>query len=83
MDLIDTMRRLYDAEINCGMETFFAGGIHVWLGDEHNGHKADEWFDWDELDQIPGWLDREARRLYPGSAYDVHKVAIPGGSARP
>ena len=33
----DAIAALYVREINCGCETFWDGGIKVWIGDAVNG----------------------------------------------
>jgi hypothetical protein len=38
MTLDDAIAALYLREINCGCETFWDGGIRVWIGDVMNGH---------------------------------------------
>ena len=39
MTLDDAIAALYVREINCGCETFWDGGIKVWIGDVMNGHR--------------------------------------------
>jgi hypothetical protein len=41
MTLDDAIATLYAREINCGCETFWDGGIKVWIGDTMNGHHAE------------------------------------------
>ena len=69
MTLLDVMRRLYSSEINCGFQTEWDGGLRVWLGDDYNGRKAEQWFGIKELDEAATWLDQEARLYYPDSDY--------------
>jgi hypothetical protein len=38
MTLDDAIATLYTREINCGCETFWDGGMKVWIGDMMNGH---------------------------------------------
>ena len=40
MTLDDAIATLYAREINCGCETFWDGGIKVWIGDVMNGHQS-------------------------------------------
>jgi hypothetical protein len=40
MTLDEAITALYVREINCGCETFWDGGIRVWIGDRVNGHKV-------------------------------------------
>jgi hypothetical protein len=44
MTLDDAIATLYVREINCGCETFWDGGIRVWIGDWVNGHKIETIF---------------------------------------
>jgi hypothetical protein len=37
MTLDDAIATLYVREINCGCETFWDGGIKVWIGDIKSG----------------------------------------------
>ena len=41
MTLDDAIAPLYAREINCGCETFWDGGMKVWIGDTMNGHHAE------------------------------------------
>jgi hypothetical protein len=41
MTLDEAITALYVREINCGCETFWDGGIRVWIGDRVNGHKVE------------------------------------------
>jgi hypothetical protein len=41
MTLDDAIAALYVREINCGCETFWDGGIKVWIGNTMNGHHAE------------------------------------------
>jgi hypothetical protein len=45
MSLDDAIAMLYTREINCGCETFWDGGIKVWIGDTMNGHDSEMPFD--------------------------------------
>jgi hypothetical protein len=44
MTIDDAIAALYVREINCGCETFWDGGIKVWIGDAVNGHHAETMF---------------------------------------
>jgi hypothetical protein len=65
--LDDAIATLYAREINCGCETFWDGGINVWIGDSVNGHKAETMFSRDNMGKAGQWLLDEAARLYPGA----------------
>ena len=41
MTLDDAIATLYAREINCGCETFWDGGIKVWISDIMNGHHSE------------------------------------------
>lgn len=69
MDLFQVISALYDSEINCGVQTFWDGGITAWLGDEMNGRKSEGDFDRDNMAAAADWLHEEAVRLYPESSY--------------
>jgi len=43
MILDDAISTLYAREINCGCETFWDGGIKVWIGDIMNGHHSEDY----------------------------------------
>src|SRR5688572_9001030 len=57
------MTRLYDSEINAGLEADWDGGIKVWL--QADQRLTERTFLRDEFDQVGAWLDSEARRLFP------------------
>jgi hypothetical protein len=65
MTLDDAIATLYAREINCGCETFWDGGIKVWIGDTMNGHHAETMFSRDDMGRAGQWLVDEAARLYP------------------
>jgi hypothetical protein len=44
MTIDDAIAALYAREINCGCETFWDGGIKVWIGDIMNGHHSETMF---------------------------------------
>lgn len=69
MDLSTVIRRLYESEINCGLQSFWDGGIDVWIGDYANGRHVEGNFSARQMGEIAAWLDIEARRLYPQSDY--------------
>jgi hypothetical protein len=64
MTLDDPIATLYVREINCGCETFWDGGIRVWIGDRVNGHKVETIFSRHRMGEAPQWLIDEAARLY-------------------
>jgi hypothetical protein len=65
--LEDAIAVLYVREINCGCETFWDGGIKVWIGDGMNGHKSETVFSRHRMGLTGQWLVDEAARLYPGA----------------
>jgi hypothetical protein len=65
MTLDDAIAALYVREINCGVETFWDGGIKVWIGDAMNGHHAETMFSRENIDPGGARLVDEAARLYP------------------
>jgi hypothetical protein len=44
MTLDHAIATLYAREINCGCETFWDGGMKVWIGDIMNGHHSETMF---------------------------------------
>ena len=67
MTLDEAITALYVREINCGCETFWDGGIRVWIGDRVNGHKVETMFSRHRIGDAPQGLTDEAARLYPGA----------------
>ena len=65
MTLDDAIATLYAREINCGCETFWDGGIKVWIGHTMNGHHAETMFCRENMRQAGQWLLDEAARLQP------------------
>jgi hypothetical protein len=65
--LDDAIATLYVREINCGVETFWDGGIKVWIGDSMNGHHAETMFSRENMGQAGRWLVDETARLFPGA----------------
>lgn len=63
------MERLYASEINCSVSSFWDGGWTVKLGDEMNGFITSG--DFDTLEEVAVFLDKEARRLWPSSKYNL------------
>ena len=61
----DAIAALYVREINCGVETFWDGGIKVWIGDAVNGHHAETMFSRPHMGRAGQWLVDEAARLFP------------------
>jgi hypothetical protein len=64
--LDEAITALYVREINCGCETFWDGGIRVWIGDRVNGHKVETIFSRHRMGESPQWLVDEAARLIRG-----------------
>ena len=65
MTLDDASAALYVREINCGLETFWDGGMKVWIGDTMNGHHAEIMLPRENMGKAGQWLVDEAKRLYP------------------
>jgi hypothetical protein len=65
MTLDDANPTLYAREINCGCETFWDGGIKVWIGDIMNGHHAETMFSREKMGNAAQWLVDEATRIFP------------------
>ena len=65
MTLDDAISTLYAREINCGCETFWDGGIKVWIGDTMNGHHAETMSGRENMGKAGQWLVNEAARFYP------------------
>jgi hypothetical protein len=71
MELGATIEALYESEINCSVATFWDAGIEVKLGDEMNGFVAEK--ECKTASEAAEFLDREARRQFPDSAYALGK----------
>jgi hypothetical protein len=54
MTLHDVIERLYDSEINAGLQAEWDAGITVWLGDDYNGRQVQATFSRDEFDRMSG-----------------------------
>lgn len=67
MNTWDVIQRLYDSEINAGLESDWDGGITAWIG--RTPQLTARTFLRDEFDHVGAWLDDEARRLFPESKY--------------
>ncbi len=67
--LTTVIQRLYASEINCGLQSFWDGGVKVWLGDPSNGRWSEDSFDIEGLGEAAAWLDNAARLYYPDSEY--------------
>lgn len=61
-DLLGVIGRLYDREINCGLQTIWDVGVRVWIGGELGEQRPSETFAADQVGEIPGWLEREAAK---------------------
>ena len=64
MTLDDANATLYARKINCGCETFWDGGINVWIGDIMNGHHSETTFSREHMGKAGQWLVDEAARLH-------------------
>ncbi len=86
MSPFEVIERLYDSEINAGLETDWGSGVRVWIA--AGGRRlVDHTFKRHEFDQVGAWLDREARLLFPRSQYadkanDGTSVAADRGKPR-
>jgi hypothetical protein len=73
MTASQVIERLYDSEINSGLQSDWDGGITVWIGGPGatpgNARLSSRTFVRSEFSDIPLWLDDEARRLFPDSEY--------------
>ena len=65
----DVIQQLHDSEISAGVQTDWPSGLVVWLGESPTRALACETFLRGEFDQVAGWLDTQARRLFPDSDY--------------
>jgi hypothetical protein len=65
MTLDDAIAALYTREINYGCETFWDGGMKVWIGDIMNGHHTETMFSQQNMGMAGQWLVDEAARLFP------------------
>ena len=65
MTLDHAIATLYAREINCGCETFWDGGIKVWIGDIMIGHHAETMFSRDNMGNAEQWLVDDAARIFP------------------
>jgi hypothetical protein len=68
MDTWIVMQQLYDSEINAGLAADWDGGITGWIAGGRE-RLSERTFLRDEFDEIAGWRDGEARRLFPDSLY--------------
>ena len=64
-DLLTVIAALYAQEINVGLQTFWDGGLDVWIGDEMNGRKVTENFRPEDIGQVAQWLKLSAEQCYP------------------
>ena len=63
MTLDDAIATLYAREINCGCETFWDGGIKVWIGDIMNAHHSETMFSRDNMGKAGQWLVARRREF--------------------
>ena len=75
MTLEQAIFRLYESEINCGLESFWDSGVTVWIGDEMNGRKAEKQFASDELADAPNWIISKAQEIYPLAFFESEKTS--------
>ena len=76
IDLLILIQRLYSSEINAGIQTEYAAGFDVWLGDPVNGYSTVRNFSPDRLSEAASWLHAEACRIYPKSAYARSAIRV-------
>lgn len=80
--LNEVLERLYKAEINAGIASFWDMGYRAWIGDESNGIKREAWFSVGKgANDVPTWTDlwqsvslflmENADNLYP--SWDVER----------
>jgi hypothetical protein len=67
--LQDTLRALYDSEVNFSITCMWDGGIEAKLGDEMNGFVAERTFFIADISRIGPWLTDEAIRIWPESSF--------------
>ena len=65
LDLVEVIAALYAQEINVGLQTFWDGGMEVWIGDDMNGRRRSETFAPGEFAQAVWWLKLTAEEVYP------------------
>src|ERR1043165_9118171 len=63
-DLAAELQRIYDSEINVKIGWFWDGGFEVRLGEDSNGHVAEE--NVNSAVEIAPWLREAIRALFPG-----------------
>lgn len=61
--MIEELQKLYDAEINFSITTFWDAGFTVKIGDEINGFVAQANFD--TAKEAIAWVIEKAKELYP------------------
>lgn len=62
------LQKMYDSEINVGIQSFWDGSWTVWLGDQMNGYIRPKW-DNCELDQVIPALQELIKEHLPESSY--------------
>ena len=75
MNIEQAMSRLYESEINCGLESFWDSGVTAWIGDEMNGRKAEQLFHVDDIAKIPDWIISKAQEIYPLAFFESEKTS--------
>jgi hypothetical protein len=65
----DVIRWLHDSKISAVIEPHWHDGFHVSITGLFDTQESRKTFTRDEFDLIAGWLDAEARRLFPDSSY--------------
>jgi hypothetical protein len=81
MDIEVVMQRLQASEIDCSLTAFWDGGWTVKIGDPTKNFMAEGNFR--TLDEGAEFLDRQARRNCPESAYSLGKLEYKIVSSNP
>ena len=61
--MTEELQKLYDAEINFSISTFWDAGFTAKIGDEINGFVAQANFD--TAEEAIAWVIEKAKELYP------------------
>ena len=62
------LNKMYESEINVGLEGFWDGGWTARIGDFMNGYRKEE-SGFETLGQAVTWLSEEILVLYPNSTF--------------
>ena len=61
-DLVNALQRLYAAETNVQISSFWDGGWSVKLGDELNGFSTERSFSNAELGELANWIEGQSAK---------------------